>query len=260
MLSPIKYWLEKRNWYLQVRYHPSVISIWLRLRKHVARNLMLQGQVYKSILKDVNKKLIIDAGANEGFLTSIFSSLGFDVIAVEPSQRNFSVLKTRFRRNANIILIPAALSDKEEEKNFFENNKDYAVGTLSEKWKNIGNENYAAALYKHPAAKIQTITLDGLIKKYGIPGFIKIDVEGYEEKVIKGLSQPIPVISFEAILPHFLSETIDCINHLWLLSTNARFNYARGNGLVYEQFISKDELIAAIQPLQPQTIEIFCKS
>jgi len=40
-------------------------------------------------------------------------------------------------------------------------------------------------------------TLDQLIQEYGLPQFCKIDVEGYETEVLKGLSQPIPYLSFE---------------------------------------------------------------
>ena len=34
-------------------------------------------------------------------------------------------------------------------------------------------------------------------KEFGKPAFCKIDVEGYEYKVIKGLSEPLNTVSFE---------------------------------------------------------------
>jgi FkbM family methyltransferase len=40
-------------------------------------------------------------------------------------------------------------------------------------------------------------TLDELIGKHGVPVFIKIDVEGFEEAVLQGLSQPVRALSFE---------------------------------------------------------------
>ncbi len=47
-------------------------------------------------------------------------------------------------------------------------------------------------------------TLDRLIAHYGIPAFCKIDVEGFEEEVLQGLSKKIPCLSFE-----FTKEFLD---------------------------------------------------
>ena len=40
-------------------------------------------------------------------------------------------------------------------------------------------------------------TLDKLIEQYEVPSFIKIDVEGYELEVLKGLTRLVPALSFE---------------------------------------------------------------
>ena len=40
-------------------------------------------------------------------------------------------------------------------------------------------------------------TPDDLIAQYGTPAFIKIDVEGFEDHVLAGLSRPVRALSFE---------------------------------------------------------------
>jgi FkbM family methyltransferase len=261
MLAVLKHWLEKHKWYLHIRYQPFILSAWLSARPDVSSNLSAQKKVYQSVLKNVKTKLVVDVGANEGFLTSIFCSLGFDVIAIEPSKRNFSILKIRYAQNPKIKLIHAAVSDSCETKPFFESNKDYAIGTLDEKWKKVGDEQYGLGkVYKSLPVQIQTITLDEIIKRFGVPGFVKIDVEGHEEKVIKGLSQSIPLISFEAILPYFQEETINCIEHLCSLCAESYFNYTIREQFVNKDFVLREKLIDEIKNLPAQTIEIFCST
>jgi hypothetical protein len=45
--------------------------------------------------------------------------------------------------------------------------------------------------------KIQSITIDSMLERYGIPDLIKIDVEGYEYNVLSGLTQKVNDICFE---------------------------------------------------------------
>ncbi len=45
--------------------------------------------------------------------------------------------------------------------------------------------------------RVPAVTLDRLIAAHGIPAFIKIDVEGYEDQVLMGLKTAVPALSFE---------------------------------------------------------------
>jgi hypothetical protein len=45
--------------------------------------------------------------------------------------------------------------------------------------------------------EVGVTTLDRLIAEHGEPAFCKIDVEGFEAEVLKGLSKPLRALSFE---------------------------------------------------------------
>ena len=49
-------------------------------------------------------------------------------------------------------------------------------------------------------------TLDIYIRKYGCPKFIKIDVEGFEAEVVRGLLRPVELLSLE-----FSTDTKDML-------------------------------------------------
>jgi hypothetical protein len=62
-----------------------------------------------------------------------------------------------------------------------------------------------------------------------LPSFCKIDVEGYEDQVIGGLSKKIPALSFE-FTPEFLEPAIECVRHISQIS-DYEFNYSLGESM-----------------------------
>ena len=68
------------------------------------------------------------------------------------------------------------------------------------------------------------LTLDTLITHFGKPDFIKIDVEGFEEKVFAGLSLQAPLISFE-FTAAFPAPALRCMD-LRLFRKGSTYNFA----------------------------------
>lgn len=181
------------------------------------------------------KDLVFDIGANIGDKTKLFFSLDTSVISVEPDLFNFQLLIKRFKNEKRITILNFAISEIEGEANFFVNEPGSPFNTLSTIWKNnLENEqlNRWKSITKFDTNYIvKTTTLDNLIYKYGTPDYIKIDVEGYELQCLKGLNKKIRIISFEANLPDFISETLQILIKLNSLDEHVKFNFVTDKSL-----------------------------
>jgi hypothetical protein len=142
-----------------------------------------------------------------------------------------------------------------------------AVLTISDKW----TETLAHCLDGRERPKMlptKTIqvpitTLDKLIAQHGIPSFIKIDVEGAELDVIRGLSMKVPLVSVECNLPVFKNETIEIIALLSARDAGACFNFSTTEPpLRFEsnEWLSSDVIRGIVEREEFGFMEIYCRS
>ena len=80
------------------------------------------------------------------------------------------------------------------------------LSTFSDEWKTGRFSDQSWESTKN----VEVTTLDNLVVQYETPRYIKIDVEGYEKKVVSGLSQKIGVSSFK-----LTSEFFDNAKHIY---------------------------------------------
>ena len=152
--------------------------------------------------------LCFDIGAFEGVFTETFLRWGARVIAVEPQRNSLKKLLLLYGKNRKVKIIGKAVGNKI-------GSGELAVykglSTLSPRFQK--ESRHALIRNWNEKQKVGIITLDYLIKLYGVPKFCKIDVEGYEDKVLEGLSCPIPLISFE-FHGELFDIVINCMNNL----------------------------------------------
>ena len=175
------------------------------------------------ILKLINKgDLYFDIGAHLGEKSKSFIEKKIRTIMVEPLPVCVKALKKLYSKNSIVKIIPKGLGSKNTKKILSINKQMPTTSTFAKHWKSGRFSN----LRWSGKTQIQITTLDNLIKKFGNPQYIKIDVEGYALNVLKGLSKKSGVISFE-ITSEFFSDAIKCLNYLKKLSYNS-FSFSIG--------------------------------
>ena len=181
--------------------------------------------------------IIFDIGANIGnySIKKLNTDKNLNIIAVEPCPRAFNRLKNRVNAYKNKITIyNCAVSNEKKDINFYEClNGDGSRGPDScstcsvnhlenscfgggEQGQFImsGGETFSSHYKFAEPIKVNTISLDKLIDTHGNPDLIKIDVEGYENSVLKSLtSKKAKKITFEWH-EYNIDQIIDSIKYL----------------------------------------------
>lgn len=144
-------------------------------------------------LIQINDPVIFDVGAHEGETIKRFNNLftNPEIHSFEPQNKCFELLK-KFK-NKKTFINNYALGDKEEQNKIYVNNDD-----SSSSIHNIdNNSNFLKNLKNVSQQDINISTLDEYIKKNNINhiDILKIDVQGYEDKVLLGSINSLSKIS-----------------------------------------------------------------
>lgn len=190
--------------------------------------------------------ICFDVGANRGNRTKVFRRLGKKVIAIEPQDSCMSILRSVYELDPIITLVRAACGSSPGKAILRISDAD-TLSSLSDEWiaAVIDSGRFADRKWR-TEQPCELITLDALIESHGVPGFIKIDVEGYELNVIKGLSRPVRCLSFE-FTPETLAYTRECIEYLTSLGM-ANFNLCIGESfhLISERWLDSVQLMTLL--------------
>ncbi len=230
--------------YVRKKYFPSDVQ------KQEDRLIDEKLTFYKQFLSPGD--LCFDVGANIGNRTEIFLMLEAKVVAVEPQSECAKMLKLRFGKKINLINM--ALGEKETNASMYISDTS-EISSLSKDWiDSVSKSRFKDSQWnKKETVKITTLT--NLIALIGVPKFCKIDVEGYEEEVLKGLSRPIEYISFEYTIPERLSNFSKCLAQLSRIGEfDCNYTVGEKMKLESETWISKGDLLKKITEISSELL------
>jgi len=153
-------------------------------------------ELYRRFVKPGD--LVFDIGAHVGDRVSAFRRLGARVLAVEPQPALAFTLNMLYGGDSNVIIARAAVGRTTGGLQLMINTANPTVTTASSAFIHAAQDAPGwRGQQWDKSIQVPMTTLDALIAAHGVPAFIKIDVEGYEEEVLMGLTQPVAALSFE---------------------------------------------------------------
>jgi FkbM family methyltransferase len=197
--------------------------------------------------------LVFDIGANIGRMTYQYLARGASrVVAVEPQSVCVNEeLVPRFGNDERVTIVHKACGAEEGEATITTYGHGSTISTFVPDYY-WGSGGPWANTPHDGSETVQMTTLDALIEIYGVPDFIKVDVEGYEYEVLQGLHQLVP-LSFE-FHPWFGPRAKQCMGRVLEIEPDAEFNHTAGEALTYAspEWLDSEQMGAAIDALLAQ--------
>jgi FkbM family methyltransferase len=159
------------------------------------RRAAAMDRLYREFIKPGD--LVFDIGAHVGDRIAAFRRLGAKVVAVEPQPALVVALKALYR-GRDVAIEATAVGRKPGRISMMINTANPTISTASQDFVRAadGAPGWEDQVWDR-SIEVAVTTLDALIDAYGVPAFIKIDVEGFEEEVLAGLTRPVDALSFE---------------------------------------------------------------
>lgn len=206
--------------------------------------------------------LCFDVGAHVGNRLRAWADLGAQVVGIEPQPQCMALLRRWYGRNPQITLLEQAAGAQPGSLPLLVSRRHPTVSTLSRQWiEDVRRAESFASVRWDDAVEVPVTTLDALVERFGRPVFCKIDVEGYELEVLRGLSQPLPALSIEYV-PAAMDVALACIRRLEGLG---RYEYNGSPGeshrLQSPDWLGPDEMSARLSamPLNGDSGDIYAR-
>lgn len=193
--------------------------------------------------------LVFDIGAHVGSRSKTLLSLGATVVAVEP-QPDFADFISRTLRHPKLTLLRKAIGREQGFIDLHISSRHPTVTSTSESWMStVKDSSGFQKVAWDRVERVEMTTLDQMVASHGRPSLCKIDVEGAEADILRGLSTPLPLIIFEYI-PAAMGVAHEAMAELQRLGPY-RFNRVSGeqHHFLHPDWLSHDALLEDLSGL-----------
>jgi FkbM family methyltransferase len=206
-------------------------------------------------------ELAFDIGSHVGDRIGSFRRLGARVVALEPQPLCARAIRAIYADDRDVALVEAACGAQSGKLTLRINSANPTVSTASAEFISAadGAGGWEGQVWDSEI-EVPCTTLDALVAEHGVPAFAKVDVEGFEDTVLAGLSRPLPALSFEFTTIQ-RDVALRCLDRLASLGPYG-FDVALGESqaLSFDRRISKAEMAAHIAglPHEANSGDVYC--
>jgi FkbM family methyltransferase len=147
--------------------------------------------------------LIIDVGAHQGLDSEFYLRKGFRVVAIEANPRHVSTLRTRlasYIQSRRLVVLDVGVFAEDGTCDFYRN-------LDNDEWSSfdpvLGTRDGTA----YDVIKVRTVRFDHVLREFGVPHYLKIDIEGAERHVFDALLR-------NQATPKFISAEAGSLDYL----------------------------------------------
>ena len=214
-------------------------------------NYMIEAlKFYNMNYKITNSEdiVILDIGGNVGWYPSLLGRYGYTILSFEAFEKNYYISKKNYcylNKNSNVIIITKGLGTENKTCNYFSQKNNEGNGmVICEKKDNLFDKKLSFV----KVGEVEITTLNSFIpyisdKKIAL---MKLDVEGYELKVLEGgkdliTKYHVPFIVLE-FTPSFFKEQDSDPKELIKLFVDNGYKISL-DGFLKKNYITLNELL-----------------
>jgi FkbM family methyltransferase len=143
--------------------------------------------------------LIYDVGLFDGSDTAYYLHRGYYVVGIDANPIMIENAKARFAQQVQqgrLLLVNAGIAESAQEATFWISDRP--------EWSSFSKAIASRDGTRHQPFPVQIVPFADILKEYGVPHYIKIDIEGNDSVCVKALSS-------SELMPLYISVESECV-------------------------------------------------
>jgi FkbM family methyltransferase len=148
---------------------------------------VIQSGEQQAATATMDPDLVIDVGMHRGEDTEFYLKKGYRVVAIEANPALCEECEAKFRssiRSGQLVIVNKAIGERTGPVSFYVNQANSVWGTINAPWVTRNRDLYGA---ESREITVDAARFESILKQYGIPYYLKVDIEGSDLLCLQAL-------------------------------------------------------------------------